>query len=273
MTQNDCLHRARFTARWLIFTDIDEYIFTPPPASLSSSLAALARANHAWASIGAYWGFISRCRQKVQDDASSNSSTSTSSGGSGTRSSTVATATTTPGTSRSSRELTETGVAHEGAPREEVPREEVRGYEAQGLVEKELLIEYLPMRSRLPICSSVNFSETSTINKTKAFFCPEHFGRRKVVLDPRRVDQVTVHEVLLPGSATGEVWNASYEAGMPVLMHFRGLLNQEKMPRCVRVRVEETVGSREEGEQLNVIDFTFSDYVQRVLAAVPRTVG
>ncbi|CAI5963739.1 unnamed protein product [Closterium sp. NIES-64] len=47
LTQNDCLYRARYTARWLIFTDMDEYIFTPPPASLSSALAALARSSRA----------------------------------------------------------------------------------------------------------------------------------------------------------------------------------------------------------------------------------
>ncbi|CAI5471758.1 unnamed protein product [Closterium sp. Yama58-4] len=68
LTQNDCLYRARFTARWLIFTDMDEYIFTPPPASLSSALAALARSSHAWASMGAYWGFITRCRVKNAPD-------------------------------------------------------------------------------------------------------------------------------------------------------------------------------------------------------------
>ncbi|CAI5494515.1 unnamed protein product [Closterium sp. Naga37s-1] len=62
LTQNDCLYRARYTARWLIFTDMDEYIFTP--ASLSSALAALARSSRAWASMGAYWGFITRCREK-----------------------------------------------------------------------------------------------------------------------------------------------------------------------------------------------------------------
>ncbi|CAI5503576.1 unnamed protein product [Closterium sp. Naga37s-1] len=64
LTQNDCLYRARYTARWLIFTDMDEYIFTPPPASLSSALAGLARSSHAWASMDAYWGFITRCREK-----------------------------------------------------------------------------------------------------------------------------------------------------------------------------------------------------------------
>lgn len=41
---NDCLHRHRFAARWIFFFDLDEFLYIPPPATLSSLLAGLSGA-------------------------------------------------------------------------------------------------------------------------------------------------------------------------------------------------------------------------------------
>ncbi|KAK1281303.1 hypothetical protein QJS04_geneDACA014282 [Acorus gramineus] len=38
---NDCLHRYRFKAKWILFFDLDEYVYVPPKSTLRSVFAAM----------------------------------------------------------------------------------------------------------------------------------------------------------------------------------------------------------------------------------------
>eukprot|EP00271_Cylindrocystis_brebissonii_P016865 TRINITY_DN4157_c0_g1_i3.p1 TRINITY_DN4157_c0_g1~~TRINITY_DN4157_c0_g1_i3.p1 ORF type:complete len:282 (+),score=34.70 TRINITY_DN4157_c0_g1_i3:183-1028(+) len=47
----DCVHRTTFLAKWLLMSDVDEYLHVVPPHSLTSLLARHQR--YAWLSVGA----------------------------------------------------------------------------------------------------------------------------------------------------------------------------------------------------------------------------
>ncbi|CAI5471711.1 unnamed protein product [Closterium sp. Yama58-4] len=171
MNQNDCLYRSRFLTRWLLYTDLDEYIFTPPPATFLSWLHRLPE-NASWASMGSYMHSINTCSQPNRGNATN---------------------------------------------------------------ESQLLVEHLPWRAELPSCS----------DRAKALVCPGAQGRRKQVVDPRRVNMVSVHRVEDPWDAYGVDWNASFAEPLPKLMHFQGL--PVRKPVNVRCRdVKE--GPLKEGE-------------------------
>ncbi|XP_050371035.1 galactan beta-1,4-galactosyltransferase GALS3-like [Argentina anserina] len=42
MVVNDCLHRYKFTAKWMFFFDVDEYIYMPPKSTIKTVLDSLA---------------------------------------------------------------------------------------------------------------------------------------------------------------------------------------------------------------------------------------
>ncbi|CAI5495930.1 unnamed protein product [Closterium sp. Naga37s-1] len=171
MNQNDCLYRSRFLTKWLLYTDLDEYIFTPPPATFLSWLDHLP-SNASWASMGSYMHSINTCSQPHHGNATN---------------------------------------------------------------ESQLLVEHLPWRAEMPSCS----------DRAKALVCPGAQGRRKQVVDPRRVNMVSVHRVEEPWDAYGVDWNASFAEPLPKLMHFQGL--PVRKPVNVRCRdVKE--GPLKEGE-------------------------
>ncbi|CAI5469214.1 unnamed protein product [Closterium sp. Yama58-4] len=171
MNQNDCLYRSRFLTRWLLYTDLDEYIFTPPPATFLSWLDGLP-SNASWASMGSYMHSINTCSQPHHGNATN---------------------------------------------------------------ESQLLVEHLPWRAELPSCP----------DRAKALVCPGAHGRRKQVVDPRRVNMVSVHRVEDPWDLYGVDWNASFAEPLPKLMHFQGL--PVRKPVNVRCRdVKE--GPLKEGE-------------------------
>ncbi|KAL1205290.1 Galactan beta-1,4-galactosyltransferase GALS3 [Cardamine amara subsp. amara] len=41
MVVNDCLHRYRFTTKWMFFFDVDEFIYVPPKKTISSVMESL----------------------------------------------------------------------------------------------------------------------------------------------------------------------------------------------------------------------------------------
>ncbi|CAI5514003.1 unnamed protein product [Closterium sp. Naga37s-1] len=171
MNQNDCLYRSSFLTKWLLYTDLDEYIFTPPPATFLSFLHRLPE-NASWASMGSYMHSINTCSQPHHGNATN---------------------------------------------------------------ESQLLVEHLPWRAELPSCS----------DRAKALVCPGAQGRRKQVVDPRRVNMVSVHRVEDPWDSHGVDWNASFAEPFPKLMHFQGL--PVRKPVSVRCRdVKE--GHMKEGE-------------------------
>ncbi|CAI5496617.1 unnamed protein product [Closterium sp. Naga37s-1] len=181
-------------ARWLLYTDLDEYIFTPPPATFLSWLDRLP-SNSSWASMGSYMHSINTCSQLHHGNATN---------------------------------------------------------------ESQLLVEHLPWRAEMPSCS----------DRAKALVCPGAQGRRKQVVDPRRVNMVSVHRVEDPWDAYGVDWNASFAEPLPKLMHFQGL--PVRKPVNVRCRdVKE--GPLKEGEVVEdgkVLDFTFRDFVASALNKV-----
>ncbi|GJP31986.1 hypothetical protein CLOM_g16536 [Closterium sp. NIES-68] len=193
LNHNDCLYRSRFLTRWLLYSDLDEYIFTPPPSTFLSWLSRIPQ-NASWASMGSYMYSINTCSKLHYGNASN---------------------------------------------------------------ESELLVEHLPWRAELPSCP----------DRTKAFVCPGPQGRRKQVVDPRRVNMVSVHRVEDPWEVYGVDWNASFAEPTPKLMHFQGL--PVRKPPQVRCRdVKEEAVERETVEDGKVLDFTFRDFVARAVNEV-----
>lgn len=157
--QNDCLYRNRFLSKWVLFTDMDEYVYVPPPATLLSALSSLT--NEIFASMGSYICDIHTCSKQHGEDE-----------------------------------------------------------QAMG----EPLVRHLPWRQAMPSCTN---------NALSPLVCPKSAGRRKLVVNPRRVVRMSIHAVDEKVEPVGINWNAPFALPTPKLLHFQGIVRLWWKHRCL----------------------------------------
>eukprot|EP00475_Leptophrys_vorax_P023029 TRINITY_DN31388_c0_g1_i1.p1 TRINITY_DN31388_c0_g1~~TRINITY_DN31388_c0_g1_i1.p1 ORF type:complete len:219 (+),score=5.06 TRINITY_DN31388_c0_g1_i1:76-657(+) len=131
--------------------------------------------------------------------------------------------------------------------------------QAEGLEERRLLVEFLPVRQDLPECKGTN-GKRYRGNPAR---CPTYHGRRKLVVSAEGIDLVAIHEVLLPEVAIpqGVVWNASFTSDAPKVMHFQGLQVQTDGQMCDLVS---DIDRASMDNSTLLVDFTFSQYISQL---------